>query len=280
MIGSSSGEGMVCISYPELIRAGPDVLRMAGLHLAQADEAVELFAATEALLGGSLEFLARHRDAIRMRTRPRLVSRGPYAAEIDLGGATLLEWGIRVFQYGRSEAASSSTSDAPCEHTIRVRRALGAVFVPYLVLDAARHGYAVRARYEPGDRADGQNEVLTVAGDAPVGGATAEVSLRTSIGTERTVEGPSSSWARRARDAGPGDLVFTCRREPAWIGDRHQSGTFLDRAAQQADTRWASELRRALSDGMLADVRYFSTFLELAARIRVPASERSAKQAG
>jgi hypothetical protein len=132
---------MTTIAVPELRRYAPDALRMVGIPLGQADETADMLVWTEAVTGGALRFVQSHRARLNWvpRPRPRVVRETPGEAVIDARGGSLLEFGIRIFDFVRAETAAARSRRV----RVRVRNVYGAVFLPYLVARAAAQGIRI-----------------------------------------------------------------------------------------------------------------------------------------
>jgi hypothetical protein len=181
-------------SYAELRRMAPDALRMAGMTLAQADEAAEMLAWTVASGAGTLE----HLRAGATGRAPRLV--GDRA--VDLGGASLLEHGLRVLDFVCAEEAC-----------VRVEHARGAELAGYLARRGALRGYAVVAgAFAAWPREDGS-----------------AVHLVEGVPAERRV----AELAARAAELG--GLVFAARRVRGPLGPVPVLGQLADRVRSAVD---------------------------------------------
>ncbi|MFC5745748.1 hypothetical protein [Actinomadura rugatobispora] len=130
------------IAVPELRRYAPDALRMVGVPLGQADETADMLVWTEAVTGGALRFVQTNRARLNWspRPRPRVIAETPEEAVVDARGGSLLEFGIRIFDFACAEAAAAGSRQ------VRVRNVYGAVFLPYLVARAAERDVRVEVR--------------------------------------------------------------------------------------------------------------------------------------
>jgi hypothetical protein len=281
----------VHVSLPELRRIGPDALRGAGLHLAQADEAALMVTWTEAAIGGALA------EAGALRERPpsspgRLAIRtaDTGAVVVDAGGRGLLELGVRMADFACAEAAARPGT------RVVVRGTSGARFVPYLVRRCGFLGYRAVGRYVPS------------ATDADAPWAAAAWPREPARGRDRrlvVVRAPRAESARAhalaAIDDGLHDLldgdvaglVLCCDRPTAAGADRSAGGDDAATAASRvarvaarlaadpgADAESEARFVTALRDGIVVDAAHHAAFTALAAAIRVPTSERSRAQAG
>ncbi|MPZ63273.1 MAG: hypothetical protein GEU93_18705 [Propionibacteriales bacterium] len=150
----------VRVAVPELRRMAPDVVRILGLPLGQADETAEMVAWTEAAVGGALRFIHENRARLLWSPRPRvtLVTRRSHESTLDAGGGSLLEFGVRIADFACAEASSFGHA------RVVVRKTYGSVFVPYLAWRARRLGCGLAVR-QPGTggagaRADASPEGL------------------------------------------------------------------------------------------------------------------------
>ncbi|MBF8187682.1 hypothetical protein ITP53_18455 [Nonomuraea sp. K274] len=132
---------MTNIAVPELRRYAPDMLRMVGIPLGQADETADMLVWTEAVTGGALRFLQTHRARLNWipRPRPRVVTESPEKVVVDVRGGSLLEFGIRVFDFVCAETVAAGS------RWVQVRNVYGEVFLPYLIARAAERGVHVEA---------------------------------------------------------------------------------------------------------------------------------------
>lgn len=132
---------MTNIAVPELRRYAPDMLRMVGIPLGQADETADMLVWTEAVTGGALRFVQSHRARLNWipRPRPRVAADSPEEVVIDVRGGSLLEFGIRVFDFICAETLAAGA------RRVRVRNVYGEVFLPYLIARAAERGVHVKA---------------------------------------------------------------------------------------------------------------------------------------
>jgi hypothetical protein len=214
-------------SFAELRRIAPDALRMAGLPLSQADEAAEMLAWT---IASGADGLGHVRDAALGAGAPRLT--GPRT--VDLQGASLLELGMRIVDFACSDAG-----------VLRVERAEGLIFLPYLARRGALRGYVVAA------------------------GSVVAWPLADRSGV-RLVEGePDDAVAAQvARQAAGDGLVLATRRVTAPLGAVPVHG--------EAEARVA----RTIAEGLELAPDDLAVLTGLAAMLRVPSSERSRTQAG
>jgi hypothetical protein len=132
---------MTYIAVPELRRYAPDALRMVGIPLGQADEIADMLVWTEVVTGGALRFVQTNRARLNWipRPRPRVVTETPEEVVVDIRGGSLLEFGIRIFDFVCAETVAAGS------RRVRVRNVYGAVFLPYLIARAARRGVHVEA---------------------------------------------------------------------------------------------------------------------------------------
>lgn len=130
--------GTVRTSVPELRRLAPDALRMAGLPLGQADESADLLVWTEVVIGGALRFLRLNRPRLLWspRSRPVVTHTAQGAAHVDVRGGSLLEYGVRIADFARGEAAGCSAA------TVGASRTYGSLFLPYLAWRCEQYGYS------------------------------------------------------------------------------------------------------------------------------------------
>jgi len=129
-------------AFPELRRTAPDVLRMAGVPLALADEGADLLIWTEAAVGGALAFLRERRHERSGSPAVRSLTDAGDHVVVDLGGVSLLEMGLRAFDFACARAASGAAGMAVLRDTA------GPQFLPYLARRCAQRGYAVRATWD------------------------------------------------------------------------------------------------------------------------------------
>jgi hypothetical protein len=129
------------IAVPELRRYAPDALRMVGIPLGQADETADMLVWTEAVTGGALRFVQTNRARLNWTPRPRarVVTETPEEVVVDVRGGSLLEFGIRIFDFVCAETIAAGS------RLVRVRNVYGAVFLPYLIGRAAERGVRVEA---------------------------------------------------------------------------------------------------------------------------------------
>jgi hypothetical protein len=100
--------------------------------------------------GGALRFVQTNRARLNWipRPRPRVVTETPEEAVIDVRGGSLLEFGIRIFDFACAETVAAGARQ------VRVRNVYGAVFLPYLTARAAERGIRVEAHGGSADAED------------------------------------------------------------------------------------------------------------------------------
>jgi hypothetical protein len=162
----------VLVAVPEIRRLAPDALRMVGLPQGQADETADMVAWTEAVVGGALRFMRLNRARLLWVPRPRvaIAMQKPGQAALDVRGGSLLEFGIRIFDFLCAEALEHGGIQASVSNTY------GTVFLPYLVWRLRVSGVAIecdRLKQSPNsDHDEPPGEIivrataLDVAGDA------------------------------------------------------------------------------------------------------------------
>lgn len=135
----------VRLALPEIRRMAPDALRMLGVPIGQAEETSEAVVWTEAVIGGALRFLRLHSTRMLWVPRPRVAvhRQGNSAWLVDARGGSLLEFGMRIMDFARSEAASATSLK------LRVRNTYGTIFLPYLFSRIDEHGYSASALPSP-----------------------------------------------------------------------------------------------------------------------------------
>lgn len=128
---------MVRMAVPEIRRMMPDVLRMVGIPLGQAEICAELATWTEAARGGTITFLREHRERLQWipRPRPAMLADGPGTFIVDARGGSWLEFGPAILSFAEAHASRNGSAAGS------VRHIFGELFLPYLGLAAARHGY-------------------------------------------------------------------------------------------------------------------------------------------
>jgi hypothetical protein len=133
---------MVRMAVPEIRRMMPDVLRMVGIPLGQAEICAELATWTEAARGGTITFLREHRERLQWipRPRPAVLADEPDAFIVDARGGSWLEFGPAILSFAEAHASRGGSMAGS------VRHIFGEVFLPYLSVAAARHGYEFEAR--------------------------------------------------------------------------------------------------------------------------------------
>lgn len=277
------------MSLPEMRRIGPDALRSAGLHLAQADEASLMVVWTEAAVGGALEAVAAHAAATASRGAIAVETRPAGGAVVDAGGRGLLELGVRIADFACAEAGARP--GAP----VVVRSTSGACFVPYLLRRCAAKGYRAVARYVPGPGTNAAPAVWAAAAcpRPAAGGAGRLVILRTQPAEPPVAAGAVDGELLRATHPGLDVVLIACDRPPAADGQEalgaceppHGASHVEENARRlsaspDADARGEARFREAMRTGLDVDAGHWRAFTALAAQIRIPTSERSRAQAG
>lgn len=132
------------IAVPELRRYAPDALRMVGIPLGQADETADMLVWTEAVHGAALRFVQNNRARLLWVPRPRIrvVTESADEVVLDARGGSLLEFGVRIFDFVCAEALVSGA------RRVRVRNVYGVVFLPYLFACSADRGVRVVADWD------------------------------------------------------------------------------------------------------------------------------------
>jgi hypothetical protein len=288
------------VAYPELVRMAPDALRAAGFSVAQADEAAEALAWTEAATGRALAFLrAEHVPDSRTPfggARPR--RNGPKAA-VNLDGASLLETGSRLF-----DLACALTSGGAAGQVLgwNVR---GAVFVPYLAQRVATRGYELTVRFlGRSTPSEGDVAVAQVATRIPRAGGRSELLVMSPEAAHvdhPAMERPEQeTWAgllasalgvprvRAAEElsagvAGSGAVLIDCSPicQPGATVEEVESPLRPPyERADGVDRDYHERVDHALRTGLRVRAEDYSTFTSLYRSMRVPTSERSRMQAG
>jgi hypothetical protein len=252
-------DGTMHVSVPELRRMAPDALRMSGLLRSQADECAEALVWTEAAFGGAISHLADSKNSLGLLKKGGLKClRSPNGISVDARGGSLLEVGIRVFDFAWATARAENGHSR-----VLLKNVNGFRFLPYLVLHYAKQGAMVVARKR----------------DAGFPLATNVRSLLTVTGS---CTGSRSSALTVARDFDdedhrpPAFFLEMATNEAQLQGDPFRGLERMDDIDISASARFEDAVRNGLS----LSEQDFATISELNARVRVEAFDGSHTQAG
>ncbi len=265
------------VSYGEMARSAPEVLRMLGCPYGQADDAVEALLYTQAALGRGYT-LIKMTDAARTADwKPVTLTQqadGTYV--VDMRGAPLLLYAARLSDL----VVARSVPEA--ETRVHVRNTFGGWVVPYLGHRLARSGLSSTVRWSPPPRPSNLEapeslavtmcpdegkpiEVMVSPGEAfqatpaepasvPVGAFSAECTSGSDFGTLSIVA--NEGRTRSSPKAGP--LIGTA----GVLRLDELMNTFVANGAEVDAAEHAAH------------------YVGIAARLRVLSSERSRAQAG
>ncbi|NIF55715.1 MULTISPECIES: hypothetical protein [Burkholderiaceae] len=269
------------LSYPELARTTPEMLRACGFSVGQADDAAEMILLTEALSGDAYRYLLDSKGTtLNAALRPRVLHEEDGQYRIDGAGLSLLQIGPRLVDLACGEASRSG-----CALMI-VSRTDGAQFAPYLARRAALHGYrAVLCMSGPGAQRpvvaepDGEGrKPIVYAGMEHAsndGVAASTPSLMERLGQFLALHSDATAghngWVAIAVER----IVQGDGKHPAPVSRDADADT---EAVQRIDMDKA--LDQALRHGVTMEASTFSRLGELLVSLRVPTSERSRRQAG
>lgn len=238
------------VSYGEMRRAAVDALRGLGLSFGQAEDAVEALLVTQAAFGrgyGLIRLAEAARDDSRPRPAPESTGKGQ--ERIDLRGATLLPWAERIADLLRARHAAGDRSYRP-----EVVDTAGGWVLPQIARRLALAGIASRIEWA-----------------APQGGHPDEAGSFLCFG----------GLAGRP----PGQVMLAPWQAPAGAGGRAGIVTGPEAASPPPPGARMVDLDAALAgfiaEGLPVDAaEHAQWFAEIAARVRLPTSERSRTQAG
>ena len=254
------------VSYAELNRIAPEVIRMVGVPFGHADDAVECFVWTECVLqrGYVLAQMAEERRAGAW-PKPELRSLGR-ELNVRLDGVPLLLYAGRLCDLAVAEVFGDARVDC-----INAAGGFGGWVAPYMAHRLARGGHAAVVAWTSAEPRECPNALAFACGDelwlAPIAAFEA-IQVPVMPGG---MEGPRAGELRiLALPTGLSPHV-AIERSCTQFGLAAESSGRVDPAAR---------LQAAISQGMERDADQHRAIVKMAARIRAPASERSRAQAG
>jgi hypothetical protein len=243
------------VSYAEMARNAPEVLRMLGVSYGQADDSVEGFLLTHAALDVGYELLALTDQADKSAWRAPAISLEGATYHIDLGNQSLLLFAARISDVVAIRALGGAGSDAI------VTDAIGGWMAPYICFRLATMGLHTTVGWIPREGVTGDAPLLTVAAAAPAGGPD-DVVCYVNVG-ERPAAAPT--------DCG-GILFIEARSGPVRAGSFQLRGQEL---------RIMPAVKAFIAEGREVDPAiHTANFASIQWRMRVAPSERSRGQAG
>lgn len=249
------------VSYAEMARNAPEVLRMLGVSYSQADDAVEGFLLTHAALGVGYELLALTDGADKDRWSPPAISGEGEARHVDLGGQSLLLFAARL---GDFAAATAGREGGHCR--IVVTNAIGGWMAPYICFRLAAMGCRACVGWVPDEGAPTDAPPLNVTAAPAPGGRAEDVVCRLDEGERR--QGISHGLR--------GALLIEAWRGPAPEGANSEGAG----QAKGRELRMMQALAGFIEEGREVDQATHARFAAIQWRMRVAPSERSRGQAG
>jgi hypothetical protein len=272
------------VSYAEYMRVAPDALRIVGYPYLHADDAVECLLWTHAALDRGYSII---RAADRLRENRRAdpdIRFEKHRVEITMNGAPLVLYASRIADVAVAETGKGSGFQ------VLVNGAVGGWVAPYIAARIANAGLEALLRWNPDPNCHE---------DAPAAVIVAHPGSRASTPLVAT----SGSWGARIAEAWHVELSGTYWAQIAHMS-KHPPGTLAVLASERAEnvctTLSADELgsMAGFNIARLEEVPFMSTLQEwiqngrespdddhkmwasIAARLRLPTSERSRAQAG
>lgn len=234
------------VSYAEMLRTAPEVLRMLGCSYGQAAEAVETLMLSHAALRKGYA-LVRLSDTGGKWKAPVMDESQPGIMRVDLDGAPLL-----LFAGLLADALAARARQAATE--LAVATTAGGWTLPYICHRLSRHGlYTVGSWQAPAGAGPDEAPAYTASSGPSQGGAPIAVSLGQGV-----IRGPVGLSIRASMEA----IDITA----------HPAGETIV---------FDERLKAFMADGFEVDAtEHRDCFTGVAARIRIAYSERSRSQAG
>lgn len=267
------------ISYAEFLRSAPDVLRMIGSVYGHADDAVECLVWTQAALGRGYQVIAAT-DALGLssKARPSVVAdERRYSVAMDR--LPLILYAARLADLAIAETSSA----APL--SICATSCVGAWVAPYTAARIAAAGLQAFVAWRPIPHAPDEpspSVIVAAPGEAPVVASAGSWGTPPShdIAQGLAPDGLSATLL----DGPPGSLVVVAGEPAAGLNRSAAAWGLASKLgfepAELAEIDFAASLRTMISDGSQIDESSHTIWQTVAARIRLPTSERSRGQAG
>jgi hypothetical protein len=282
------------VSYGELVRIGPEAIRMLGFAFGQADDCVEGVVWTQCVLGRGYQML-RMADELRPPSGwPGHVCIDAGGAVVDLRGLRALAFAARLTDLARCRAAASDGDGAGL---VMAYGAFGGWIAPFMAFALVRAGYVGNVLWLPSSTPHAGEAPATLLGTTAASNGAADNLLVAPApiyeavppGTGAELGGVPAPVARRLEEliaeAGNESVLAVAARRGCRAGpDASLAPAIAGRAELDAQEvgwlHYGHRLQQAIAAGLEVDPDDHGVLARLAQRVRLPNSERSRAQAG